>query len=573
MGVRGLKTYVDSLPVGEGKVWEWFDLRDTKVVIDGCGLYYHLYISNGTNFIYGGQYDDVKKELQKFITKLKSNNVKPYVVFDGILKRDDIKFDTYKERKIVCVSKVESLCNGRKLRDGMVLPLLAQLTVVQVLREMKVPYAIADFEADCEIASLANALDAPVMADDTDFCIFNINRGYIPFPEYYFITPDIRVRKFSRNAFINHLGINPRMLPLLASLIGNDYISKDMLKVFADKVPMPDVGGGRIPRIAKFLSEHNSVSEAIAAVKPFYPNEERSAFERALLLSIQEYQMKQSNLIDYFDSGDLSCSVRTYNGHLLPEWVIELYRQGLIAPEGLSCWCNREVFLPTQCESISLPSAQRRAQDLRWHYYALALHFQAETLARGEDIIVREFCREEEKLVLKEKNLTRTVSDVQIQDIPEMSDQARKSYLLSILQCDERFIHDLPIEHQLAASALRYWFMHPEKQVNPEHLAALLVHYVGENEETEAEFPLVPVDVVHRFAEWQNVLYWVERLNALFFWPFEQLQVTRLYNGIHVCNVYKRLSSYSDVGPETIVSDVELYHRLYRAITTPMGFK
>ena len=92
------------------------------------------------------------------------------------------------------------------------------------------------------------------------------------------------------------------------------------------------------------------------------------------------------------------------------------------------------------------------------------------------------------------------------------------------------------------ASALRYWFMRPETQVNPEHLATLLVHYVGENEETAQRFSLFFIKAVHRFVEWQTVLYWVERFNALLFWPFEQLQVTRLYNGCQACKLYLKLA-------------------------------
>ena len=510
------------------------------------------------------------------------------------------------------------------------------------------------------------------MADDSDFYIFNIEHGYIPFKEYQKITgSNTTVKKFSFDGFAKHLGIDPSMLPLLASLAGNDYISDRMLGPFAAHIKRStlDVCGKKCKfvNIAQFfLSKYNSISEAIRAVIDLYANDHGSAFKEKLLLSIKEYQMKESNLIGYFDSGDLSCNMHTYNGHLLPPWIVKLYREGLIASEGLDCLCNRTIFLRTQCEDILLPSAQTCAQGLRWYYYVLALncedtvvpsatelpsqsndsipsvvpHGQIELGAdfdhiptsgltprvpnrvlhqtesqlatstsystpstsystqvkdseysilesefahklnfnenrtksppqssfdhtiedvkfgktdntpqatsdsdkNMEGIIVTEYDREESTLAETKVNLTRKVPDIKmkIHDIPKMSDQEKKNHLLNLLHSDLPFIHDPSIKHhQLVVSALRYWVINA--QVKPAHLAALLVHYVGEKRSSGEGKPFnISLEAVHGFSQWQNVLYWVERLNALFSSTFPQL-VAELYNGVHVCKVYERL--------------------------------
>ncbi len=468
------------------------------------------------------------------------------------------------------------------------------------------------------------------MASDSDFYIFDIKHGYIPFQQYNISGSNTTVKKFSFSGFAKHLGIEPSMSPLLASLAGNDYISDRMLRPFTAHIEKLvssstlDAGGKKckVVTIAQFLSRYNSISEAIHAVIGLYSNDHRSAFEKVLLPSIEEYQMKQCNLIGYFDSGDLSCNMHTYNGHLLPQWIVKLYREGLIATEGLACLCNRKIFLRTQCEDISLPSAQTCAQGLRWYYYVLALncedtvvpsatelpsqsndsipsvvpHGQIElgadfdhiptrgltprvpnrvlhqtesqlatstsystpstsysTLVKDseysilesefahklnfnentddtpqatsdsvkntdtvEGIIVTELDREGSTLAQKKVNLTREIPElkISIHDLPKMSDQAKKSHLLNLLHSDLPFIHDLPIKHQLVVSALRYWVIHA--QVKPAHLAALLVHYVGEKSEDEGKFFQISLEAVHGFSQWQNVLYWVERLNALF---------------------------------------------------------
>ena len=497
---------------------------------------------------------------------------------------------------------------------------------------------------------MANKLDAPVMASDSDFYIFDIKHGYIPFQQYSISGSNTTVKRFSLSGFAKHLGIDPSMLPLLASLVGNDYISDELLGPFAKTIGSKDC-----VTIAQFLSRYNSILEAIHAVIGLYSNDDdKSAFEKVLLQSIQEYQMKQSNLIGYFDSGHLSCNMRTYiNKHSLPQWIVKLYREGLIASEGLDCLCNRKIFLRTQCEDISLPSAQTCAQGLRWHYYALALNCEdtvvvpsaTELLSQSKDSIpsvvphgqielgadfdhiptrglapesqvrrdnegndtspstsystevkdseysilesefahklnlftppqysfdntikdvkfgktdktrqvtsdlvknvatvkdIIEFDRKGSRLGKRKVDLTGEVLEIKIEihDIPQMSDQAKKSHLLNLLHSDLPFIHDLPIKHQLVMSALRHWVIHA--QVKPAHLAALLVHYVGEKSD-EGKFFQISLEAVHGFSQWQNVLYWVERLNALFSSTFPQLQVAELYNGVHVCKVYERL--------------------------------
>ena len=603
-------------------------------------------------------------------------------------------------------------------------------------------------EADCEIASLANELDAPVMGNDGDFYIFDIKHGYIPFQQYNFTGRNTRVKKFSFDGFVRHLAINPEMLPLLASLLGNDYISVPMLGRFSSHIQQLqsssklDAGSEKCKVIAQFLSKYESMSEACNAVISLYQNGAESPFGKALHLSIEEYQIKQSNLIGYFVSRSLGCNMCTYNGHSLPQWVVEMYREGLIAPEGLACLCNRQIFLRPQSEDVSLPSTQMCVKGLRWYYYELALNceitttvvpelpsqnkastsnaatsnqielegdfdgilvegFKAEvqgdimgcndlsplskisatefqlpeglasisnmtmygqyeripgfdpgaqeiqtqgdykdtlssvpgkahiastkmaltesktdfhhtlqdkTTRHGtststiytkqdfdqtiintlesefahkvsvenatkseetglpstwdksikdcetdypsesssslvkegnsadDSIVVIEFDREGSTLARKEANLTPQTKP-KIHDIRKMSDSAKKSHFLSLLHSDLPFIHGLPIKHQLVALALRYWVIHSQG-LKPAHLAALLVHYVGEK---QILYYPVTIQAVHGFSQWQNVLYWVERLNALFSFPFRTLEVASLYDGVRVCRLYQAL--------------------------------
>ena len=407
------------------------------------------------------------------------------------------------------------------------------------------------------------------MGKDNDFCIFDIKHGYIPFIKEFFTSQNTRVKKFSFHKFVQYVkqefAIDSEMLPLLASLLGNDYVSDELLSTFRKKVP------NRVPDTASFLSQYQSISEAREAVIKLYQNDDDSAeFANALSLSIEEYHKteSESNLISYFNSDSLSCNVRTYNGHPLPQWVVKLYRKGLIASEGLHFLCNRKVSLRPQSERISLPSTHTCVEGLRQYYYKLALSWEVITTVTNttnsreiepiegttdlvtdtnstDDIVVIEYDRKESAFDSNEKRIT-LQTELQIHDLSQMSEKDKRIRLLQLLDPGLQHEPDPPIEdNQLVVSALKYWCqpIHTQPPVRPEQLAAILVYYVGEEVEqskTESDTSKISVYEVHGFSQWQNVLYWVERLNALFSLPFPT-PVAKLYDGVRVCLLYQTL--------------------------------
>lgn len=79
MGVHGLTTYVE----GNRYFFQDEKFRDSRLVIDGCSLYYRLYFSHGLDQQHGGDYDAFTVLLAKFLSALAECNIQPYVVLDG----------------------------------------------------------------------------------------------------------------------------------------------------------------------------------------------------------------------------------------------------------------------------------------------------------------------------------------------------------------------------------------------------------------------------------------------------------------------------------------------------------
>lgn len=146
-------------------------LHDTEVVIDGNSLYHFIFYCNQLDFIHGGDYDQFADKIIKFFKLLHCCNIQPYIVFDGGNDANDMKFQTNRKRMKERLEMAMQLAKGYK-GNCKVMPIMAFDTFKAVLKEIKIPFAVCDFEADKEIAKLANKLNCPVLSNDSDFIYF-----------------------------------------------------------------------------------------------------------------------------------------------------------------------------------------------------------------------------------------------------------------------------------------------------------------------------------------------------------------------------------------------------------------
>lgn len=79
MGVHGLTTFVE----GNRHFLQDVKFRDSRLVIDGCSLYFRLYFNHGLDQQHGGDYDAFSFLLIQFLSALETCKIQPYVVLDG----------------------------------------------------------------------------------------------------------------------------------------------------------------------------------------------------------------------------------------------------------------------------------------------------------------------------------------------------------------------------------------------------------------------------------------------------------------------------------------------------------
>ena len=107
----------------------------------------------------------------------------------------------------------------------------------EVLQELGIEVHQSSFEADEVIAHLAHTSRCPVISNDSDFYIFDVDFILLDSLDIAnFSSGDtfLRCEKFNRQKMLSHYGLGSiELLHLLAALTGNDYIPPEVFdKVF-----------------------------------------------------------------------------------------------------------------------------------------------------------------------------------------------------------------------------------------------------------------------------------------------------------------------------------------------------
>ncbi|XP_007547617.1 protein asteroid homolog 1 [Poecilia formosa] len=393
MGVQGLTTYVES----NRNFLQDVRFRDSRLVIDGCSLYFRLYFNYGFDQQHGGDYDAFACFLNEFLSALETCNIKPYVVLDGGMDPSDKKFATLRQRLQSRIKEADSICHGR---NGSVLPILVRKVFLQVLNQRGIPLVQCPAEADWEIACLARQWNCPVLTNDSDFYIFDLPAGYLPLNFFQWTNLNGKASQRyipSRCYTTNNLcrcfgGMNRELLPLCAVLTGNDYGAPketETLLALADVSALGRGGGrgrgkapvSRVEGILIWLSSFPNVTEALKEVSRLMDGAagagrrgQGGGLSSKLLAAMQEYNIKaQSPLAPWFSEGTLAPRGKTSGLAQLPECLSLAAARGQLSPLALDAFVMQRVLLIPQVENSKLASSHCSSRPIRQAVYGILL--------------------------------------------------------------------------------------------------------------------------------------------------------------------------------------------------------
>ncbi|NWX41239.1 ASTE1 protein, partial [Steatornis caripensis] len=611
MGIRGLTGFVEE----RGAFLTELRVRDTKLVIDGSSLYYQLCFASAVDFRRGGDYGLFVATVRDFFGSLRACSVAPFVVLDGGRGADDRKLATLRGRAAERLLAAHGLSRGG---GGCLAPLLAREAFVQALGRLGVPFVQCFAEADREIAGLANRWGCPVLALDSDFCIFDLAAGYCPLTHFQWRSLGVGggargcyvpARCFSTEKFCKHFGhLNKSMLPLFAAMSGNDYIDVATLEVFFSKVHLPkgcEAGKGgkhvRLQGLLNWLAQFAEPAEAVDNVLKYLKKHQREIRE-LLCASMEDYTPSDVKLEDFFQSGKYECEAARKAG--LPQWVLDALAKGKLAPFVSNALILRSTFLRVQVENMQRPSAHSTALPIRKVLYGLLLKRSQNTEAASpskqtdEPLVVSEFDRLQKtlkKTFIQAASLPTDFCDdrFSLDKLMEVPTSCRQMLLLETLGVKMSFLESIPSHLQLPVAVTCYWICHSEPQVKLHQLKALLLMIVsGElqritndpdptvlpaeddsiayNEflkwkEKKLQSKDFDLDAAHGFCQWQCCLQMGLYLNQLLCTPLAEPDLSsRLYSGTLVHKLYQELKSTPSV--ENLFSSSPKMTQLYQVL-------
>ena len=406
-------------------------------------------------------------------------------------------------------------------------------------------------EADTEIASLACAWNCPVLSSDSDFFIFDLAAGYIPLTFLNWNSDHLTARIFYRRKLASHFRIGAELIPLLASLAGNDYVNSDTLAAFNRALNRIQTSstcgrrGARFASIANMLSElpDSTTEEKMLehALQMVQSPGNRDRLRQAVEHSLQEYTITESNILRYIQGGVIISSLRTPNGREIDEWLLRRFRDGYFPSTCMSCLTVGKFLLGNLVENCREISANRCSLWLRRFVYGI-LNDAATHGAEGNLTMVQEWDREGS--TVKPSNVAPYQEGVvpSLSLIPYLDDKERLTFMLFALDLDTSTTHKyLPDKFKLIVGSLRFLITNAQPMIEMNHLLALLCCYANLQEDSVEQKEksanrkrfIQPFEVrsAQSFSQWQCVLRDAIQLNVTLLEPLPTPCIHKTFNG------------------------------------------
>ncbi|XP_031673661.1 protein asteroid homolog 1-like [Oncorhynchus kisutch] len=597
MGIQGLTSFIDHC----GTIVKYDHFRNSKVVIDGSNIFHFLYFNPSVDQQHGGDFED---QVCKFFKALRDCGIEPYVIIDGGSDPTDKKFETLRKRAESKIDTANMLSKGLRgasrgfkgLQGARLIPTLARQVFKEVLSSLGVPFAQALSEADQEIASLAQRWKCPVLSNDNDFYIFDIQAGFLPMSHFKWQNASVQnyipCKLYTTTSFCRHFNINRQLLPVFAAIAGNDYVNLDKMGFpfrWKDNSPMEP---NRKPRVVffnkllKWLASFQEKQEALDNVHLLIGHGENNmdAALQALSQGIETYQIQPGCLERFFNDGEAP-DPGLLPDHLsvLPDWTLLPLTKGTLPPYMIYILQLRPVIQGIQVEDHSLPSGNITSRPIRQVFYGLLL---------GEGREVEEYDREGKNLTSSKVKaiLPSAAQLLQLDTLDQAPHSVRLEVFLVTVGVSQSIFKGLPPQLGLPVAVTYYWLRHAHPRPDRPLLQALLLGLVfGElcrQRKSQRGFieeglvlermrgliqrPAMSPDlgVAHVFSQWNRCMRDGLYLNQLLCLPLPEPQCAWLYKGTLVHQLVDQLRG--GVTPDSLLmedpSSVQLYRAMLEAI-------
>ena len=307
--------------------------------------------------------------------------------------------------------------------------------------------------------------------------------------------------------------------------------------------------------ITSFLRELPSLCSQEEALKStlelITSQRSRNTLQHVIELSLQEYKIKESNLLHYFEEGLIHSSLQTLHGKQeIEEWVLPHFRAGQISIDSMNTLTSGRNFLRFQVENFEETSSNCCSLELRKLVYGILSNAGTDD-GKQKITTVEESDRQGLKVI--ESNVEPEIGDSVLgwSLVPFLEPEERYNVLLFALDTDASDVSSLPESAILTASSVRYLINHAEPAVNMNHLKALLCCWVllknpltksksRERRPTKSS-SMFCLPAAHSFCQWQCVVRDAIMLNYTLLEPVSSSHIHEVFCGTLAQNLHGEL--------------------------------
>ncbi|XP_019853348.1 PREDICTED: protein asteroid homolog 1-like [Amphimedon queenslandica] len=532
MGIQYLTTLINNhYP---SKTWRTITPRG-KLVLDGLSVS-RTVASSKFDWTYGGQYWELRDYFIRFFKGLRYSGIDPFVIFDGVDYNEE-KRETILDRLNKKVNNVFDTFYMTTDADSVV-PIFTDIVFCETLKELGVEFIFADGDADRDTARIANHYNCPVVANDSDYFIFNLKAGYIPLNCLYWDQQPVKAKLYERDQFTKKFFNHDRnLIYLIPAIMGNDFMKRmkrrSLSAAIADASQKAKKSGTEIKQDEKldtlcYISTFDTVKDVMSHLSKICQDNEirniKKNYERAKeLYDIQHIGISRDELVK-------CTNLKTKSGAPLP-CILRQYRKGCFARSVMVVLVLNKYLIPVMIDNPYNYTAMRIGKHIRKCIYMILSPYLSKPTITNEE-------------PLEESVSWTDVSHLNlpfIDDVMLLNEDKQIEVLCKVMKTPVEIL-TLFIESEskwkLVAVSLHYWSQHAHPDIHLiEALVLCFIHCSFD--ETVCPSNKVPdhrrdekwLEALHTFAQWSCTYYDALRLNNVLMNPLPFMSPALLFNG------------------------------------------
>ncbi len=485
MGIKGLSQFLyKNFPFQEVTLHHF-----EAVVIDGNNICSKLY-EKVTDWKMGGEYREFTMLVQTFFETL--IHVQPIVVFDGL--REVRKIEESCKRREDVNSKLEVMQMHGEPPGISVTPTLALSAFLLKIQEMGIELHVSAGEGDRLVAAISNSTPkCPVLASDSDYFMYELQNGYIPFDKLDAPTCLL----YHKDQFQAHFHLqDPMMRLIIPAKHGNDFI------------PSETAGFQNHHKTLKDLSKYKTSEEYLSSHDGLRPKYETA---------VQQYCVIKSPT-DIIQDNVGSC----------PNFIISTRNESIDTHFCLIRISTTRVYVMNNAiEKISRESVWNCSQYIRQYMYGFM------GISEVEEITRKDGASKLKRTAVQSRNLLPpiTVSEVVTLTLP-----LREEVVLTVLKFYKMPMESqlefkrLPAELKLPVATAFYWYLSSDI-ADTKLVQALLLCFVGIEASSIPEKKQLNLENLHAFSQWQSVYSDALALNYMMRSPLHATDPGMIFSG------------------------------------------